>query len=82
MFNNLNDLSPAAPSTGDFYAEVEMYQPNEIFISQLKYYLSGKWEYLAAKLRGGWRPKPGASWPNHYIGNNAGMRAIINHICE
>jgi hypothetical protein len=33
------------------------YQPNETFISQLKY-LSAKWEHLSAKLRGGWRPKP------------------------
>ena len=87
-----NDLSPAALSTGDFYAWVEMYQPNETFVSQMKYlsakfvsakwnicqpiiyqpiiyqpnetfisqlkYLSAKWEYLSAKLRVGWRPKP------------------------
>jgi hypothetical protein len=36
-----NDLTSAALSTGDFYAYVEMYQPNEIFISQMKF-LSAK----------------------------------------
>ena len=48
-------------------------QPNEILFSQMKYY-SAKWEYYSAKLRGGWRPKPGASWRNHYIAKYAGRR--------
>jgi hypothetical protein len=58
-----------------------IYQPNihlqnKTFISQLKH-LSAKWEHLSAKLRGGWRPKPSASRPNHYIGNHTGKRAYI-----
>jgi hypothetical protein len=53
-----------------------IYQPNKIFISQLKY-LSAKWEYLSANFRGGWHPKPGASWTNHYIGKHTGRGANI-----
>jgi hypothetical protein len=53
-----------------------IHQPNKIFISQLKY-LSAKWEYLSAKLQGGWGPKPGVSRPNHYIGQYTGRRANI-----
>ncbi len=48
-------------------------QPNQIVFSQMKYY-SAKWEYYSAKLRGGWRPKPDASWRNHYIKKYAGRR--------
>jgi hypothetical protein len=51
-------------------------QPNQILFSQMKYY-SAKWEYYSAKLRGGWRPKAGASWRNHYIVKYAGRRGTI-----
>jgi hypothetical protein len=40
-------------------------------------HLSTKLEHLSAKLRGGWRPRPGAIRPNHYIGNHTGRRAFI-----
>ena len=59
----------------DIY-QPNIYQPNKIFINQMKY-LSDKWEYLSAKLRGGWRPRPVASWQNNYIAKYADRRANI-----